>query len=83
MIFFFISKPLWKQTDGLNKARTKLKNIIKSFEMTLNLKCHSYKKRKDSLETRAERAVLHAYVENQAILEFILLYRASKYKQTK
>ena len=44
---------------------------------------HSHKKRKDSLETRAERAVLHAYVENQAIPEPILLYRASKYKQTK
>ena len=40
----------------------------------------SHKKRKDSLETRA---VLHAYVENQAILEPILLYRASKCKQTK
>ena len=40
-------------------------------------------KRKDSLETRAEPAVLHAYVENQVMLEPILLYRASKYKQTK
>ena len=37
----------------------------------------------DSLETRAELAVLHTYVENQAILEPILLYRASKCKQTK
>ena len=37
----------------------------------------------DSLETRAKRAVLRAYVENQAILEPILLYRASKCKQTK
>ena len=36
-----------------------------------------------SLETRAEPAVLHTYVENQAILEPILLYRASKCKQTK
>ena len=27
---------------------------------------HSHKKRKDSLKTRAERAVLRAYVENQA-----------------
>ena len=40
-------------------------------------------KRKDSLETRAEPAVLHAYIENQVMLEPILLYRASKYKQTK
>ena len=37
----------------------------------------------DSLETRAKLAVLHIYVENQAILEPILLYRASKCKQTK
>ena len=44
---------------------------------------HSHKKRKDSLETRTERAVLRAYVKNQAILEPILLYRVSKYKQTK
>ena len=36
-----------------------------------------------SLETRAELAVLRIYVENQAILEPILLYRASKCKQTK
>ena len=44
---------------------------------------HSYKKRKDSLETGAEPAVLRTYVENQAILEPIPLYRASKSKQTK
>ena len=44
---------------------------------------HSHKKRKDSLETQAERAVLRAYVQNQAILETILLYRESKYKKTK
>ena len=43
----------------------------------------SHKKRNDSLETRAEPVVLHAYFENQAILEPILLYRASKYEQTK
>ena len=44
---------------------------------------HSHKNRKDSLETWAELDVLGTYVENQAILEPILLYRASKYKQTK
>ena len=44
---------------------------------------HSHKKRKDSLKTRAGLAILHTYVENQAILEPILLYRASKCKQTK
>ena len=36
-----------------------------------------------SLETRTEPAVLRTYVENQGILEPILLYRASKCKQTK
>ena len=36
-----------------------------------------------SLETRAEPAVLRTYVENQAILEPIFLYRASKCKQTR
>ena len=44
---------------------------------------HSHKKRKDSLETQAEQVVLCVYVESQAILEAILLYRASKYKQNK
>ena len=42
---------------------------------------HSHKKWKDSLETRAERTALRAYVENQAILQPIFLYRALKYKQ--
>ena len=37
----------------------------------------------DSLETRVELAILHIYIENQAILEPILLHRASKCKQTK
>ena len=37
----------------------------------------------DSLETWAKLAVLRTYVVNQAILEPILLYRASKCKQTK
>ena len=44
---------------------------------------HSQKKLKDSLETRTELAVLRTYVENQAIIESILLYRASKYEETK
>ena len=37
----------------------------------------------NSLETRTELAVPCTYVENQAILEPILLYRTSKCKQTK
>ena len=44
---------------------------------------YSHKNRKDSLETRTESAVLCIYVENQAILKPILLYRASKCKKTK
>ena len=44
---------------------------------------HSHKKWKDSLETQAELAVLRSHVENQAMLEPIRLYRASKCKQTK
>ena len=38
---------------------------------------------KDSLETWTESAVLQIYVENQAMLEPILLCRASKCKETK
>ena len=36
---------------------------------------HSHKKLKDSQETGAERVDLRAYLEKQAILEPILLYR--------
>ena len=56
-----------------------------SFEYSSNLTTfnHSNKKRKDSLETRAELAVLRIYVENQAILEPILLYQASNANKTK
>ena len=35
---------------------------------------HSHKKRKGSLETWAKRAVLHAYVESQAILFVFYLF---------
>ena len=38
--------------------------------------------KKEKLETRGELAVLHSYIKDQAILEPILLYRASKCKQT-
>ena len=57
--------------------------VIKQFHRQFRSCNHSHKKQKDSLATRAKRAVLRAYVENQAILEPILLYRASNYKQTK
>lgn len=38
--------------------------------------------REDSMEIIAELCVLLAYVENEAILEFIFFYHASKHKQT-
>ena len=44
---------------------------------------YSHKKRNDSLETRAKVSILSSYVDTQAILEPILLYLASKCKQTK
>ena len=53
----------------------------------MKLRHHSHKKWKDSLETRAERAALCAYVKNYVVLEPTLLtdllFRASKHKQTK
>ena len=44
---------------------------------------NSHKERKDSLETQAKLAVLRTYIENKAMLEPILLYLASKCKETK
>ena len=44
---------------------------------------HSHKERNDSLGKQAELAVLRVFVENQATIELILIYRASKCKQTK
>ena len=44
---------------------------------------HSHKKQKNSLETWVKRIFLYAYVESKAILEPILLYRASKCKEIK
>ena len=44
---------------------------------------HIYENQKDILETRAKRTVLYAYVENQAILEPILLYRAANINKQK
>ena len=55
----------------------------KIFNYLIDPLYHSHKKRKDILETQAKRTVLRPHVENQDILEPILLYPASKYKQTK
>ena len=61
-----------------------VKFVIDSFwKIWKDIVCLSIVIRTYSLETRAEPAVLRTYVENQAILEPILLYRASKCKQTK
>ena len=59
MAFFFRKKPLWKHgfhnailvlRDRRNKVRIKLKNVIKSFEMTL----HS-KHRTEKIKTKNQR----------------------------
>ena len=57
------------------------KTISKSHYLFIDI-FRSRKKRKDSLETRAEWVVLRFSVENQA-LEPVLLYRASWSKRTK
>ena len=64
------------RNDFIPEIKQKIREWFSCFD-------HSHKKRKDSLETRAELAVLRSYVGNQAILEPILLYRVLKYKQTK
>ena len=63
--------------------RKTMENLVKFHNYILVALYHSHKKRKDSLETRAEPAVLRIYVENQAIQKPILLYRASKCKHPK
>ena len=60
-----------------------LKIVSQVFQVKGAPSNHSHKKRKDSLETRAEVAVICTNVENQAMLEPILLYQVSKCKQTK
>ena len=76
MLIFEVFPPVKEPlvaTFSETRAITSLKYIVK----------HSHKKRKDSLETRAELAVLRTYIENQAMTEPILLYWALKSKQTK
>ena len=69
-----------KQVRSLQRQIRKKKNylIYKSHDNCMithnSVITHSHKKQKESLEARAEVAVLHTYVENQAILEPILLY---------
>ena len=84
------SKQLHKNVHSLNfmslpirKTSFSIWPFLDNIQVVFLSLNHSHKKRKDSLEKRGERAVLHAYVENQAILEPILLYRAWKHKKTK
>ena len=64
-------------------TRTKFyKEVLKQRKIFETLWNHCHKKGKDSLEIQAKLALLCVYVENQAILELILLYRTSKCKQT-
>ena len=58
-------------------------NFVAPLKFLDHKKQHGHKKRKDNLKTRAQPAVLCIYVENQAVLDPILLYHASKCKQTK
>ena len=58
--------------------------FLSNYHLLIFLKIYrSHKKRKLSLETKAKQAVLCAYLENQATLELVLHYRASKCRQTK
>ena len=75
-IFYAIFSQTWKNRTLF--GRDVIKHIWKKVA-----KCdynHCHKKRNDNLKTWA---VLRACFENQAILELVLLYRASKYKPTK
>ena len=92
-----VRKPLvFSRFQGVQKYDTGLKwvNHMNRFQPSVrflyplktleNLQSHHcHKKRKDSLETLAELAVLRSYVQSQAIIEPILLCQASKCKQTK
>ena len=64
--------------DANNAWKTVLFKFVISYLVCVIIVIRTY-----ILETRAESAVLRTYVENQAILEPILLYRASKCKKTK
>ena len=66
-----------------NRLKSKLQILQKQMHLRLSeFKQYSPQNGKMG-RTRAELIVLRTYVENQAILEPILLYRASKCKQTK
>ena len=71
IFYYLIYIFFWNNND--------IENVISIFETCIG----PLSQETDSLEAQAEPAVLCTYVENQAILEPILIYRASKCKQTK
>ena len=56
---------------------------IKTSEFAKKKSDHSHNDQNDSLGKQAELAVPRAYVQKQATIEPILIYRVSKCKQTK
>ena len=62
---------------NVKKMQAQVINSTIQLKVTLIIVIRTY-----NLETQAEHAVLRTYVENQAMLEPILHYRASKCKQT-
>ena len=63
----------YRALNTLCMPTERTKNVFQIPQSKLFNVEHSHKKRKHSLETRAERTALRTYVENQAILEPILL----------
>ena len=58
-------------------------NLNFDTDVFLNYLNHSYKKQKDTMETRVKLAVLRTYVENQAVLKpifFIMRQNVNKPK---
>ena len=61
----------------------KINCLQKDIKLLKDGKLLSWSQETDSLETWTKLVVLRSYVENQAILEPIPLYRGPKCKQTK
>ena len=74
--------PQWNRHGNRTTFQSGLRFTTSSLRFSCK-RAHSYKKQKDSLEIRAELAFLRIYVEKKAILEPILFYWTSKFKQTK
>ena len=82
----FISPPILKMiTDAgyFNISAWENVRFLTTVDAMLEENNSTPRKGKDSMETRAKPAVSCVYVQKKAILEPILLYHASKCKQTK